>query len=120
MSKRTCLIFPKPFEACALLLSLGKHIINSHRQSDWNWMIVININEVFYEFEIKIINESDFMFYNKLETLTKDKQYLLIGSCGLMRLKDSEMIDESKIPDIPRILINKSNPDLYKPFIKLV
>lgn len=103
--KSICLIFPKPFEASAFILGLGETLKNFVRISDWHWKIAIEIKNIIgeinhhkiFQFEIKIINESDFMFYQKIEKLSSSNQYILIGSCGLMEL-ETEIEKTTTIP----------------------
>jgi len=82
-----CLVFPKPFEASAFILSGSSLIEELHRIDDWLWEMKLNKRKIL----IRVINESDFMFFQKLSSLSNEHQYILIGSCGLLKKSKREI-----------------------------
>jgi len=84
MNKPFCLIFPKPFEAASIMMSMDG-IKAVRRHDHWTWEVVLKKHKFYY----KIINESDFMFYQKLSTLDISHQYLLVGSCGCLNINSA-------------------------------
>jgi len=82
--KPICIIFPKPFEASIFLLSIP--IFKFKRLGEWWFKIGMLLFKQVRVFEVKVIDESDFQFYQRLEQLKNDKQYILMGSCGLNKI----------------------------------
>lgn len=108
MNKPLCLIFPKPFEAASIMTSMDE-IMDVRRHDHWTWEVFLKKHKFYY----KIINESDFMFYQKLSSLDTSCQYLLVGSCGCLDIDSS-----AKPPNYMKLIKDKYGVDVNNDFKK--
>jgi hypothetical protein len=106
---KLCLVFPKPFEAANSVLSIIGHIWNLRIIAEWHWELILkrsqNPDGEYIKFEILTIRDGDIGFYYRLKDLQHDRQYVLIGSCGLLELSHDNLdqkqqeILQSEIPE---------------------